>query len=79
MSLEERGCLHIYNLSVCCSESHLAELFYSFGTVIEVVIKHCQEGRQFPRYGMVTLSSILEAENGMEKLNGLMVLGRKIR
>jgi hypothetical protein len=73
------SCLRISDISICCNENHLLELFQESGTVVGAVIKRTQEGKQFLRHGFVTLATLGEAENGIAKLNGLMVLGRKIR
>jgi RNA recognition motif-containing protein len=72
-------CLRVAALSICCNETHLLEIFREFGTVVGAVIKQTQDEKQFLRQGFVTFLTVMEAENAMTKLNGLMVLGRKIR
>ncbi len=73
------GCLFVGDLSVCCRESQLKEIFEAYGQVLKTEIKQGQKAFKLLGYGFVTLPSMEEAENAMIALNGKMVLGRRMR
>jgi RNA recognition motif-containing protein len=73
------GCLFVGDMSVCCRESHLQELFQEYGKVVRIEIKKCSEAFKFQGYGFVTMSTLEEAENAISGLNGLLYKGRKLR
>jgi RNA recognition motif-containing protein len=73
------GTLFVGDMSICCREIHIRELFEEYGKVIRTEIKKNQEAFKFQGYGFVTMATVAEAENAMRNLNGLMVLGRKLR
>jgi nucleolin len=73
------GCLFVGDMSVCCRESHLLELFQEYGTVLKTEVRKNKEEFKFQGYGFVTMSSLEEAQAAMNGLNGLMVLGRKLK
>jgi RNA recognition motif-containing protein len=55
------------------------ELFKDYGTVLKAEVRKNKELFKFQGYGFVTMSTNAEAESAMNGLNGLMVLGRKLR
>lgn len=79
MAASPSGCLFVGDLSVCCREHHLRELFQEFGQVLKTEIKQGQKAFKLLGYGFVTLPSYVEAEAAMNSLNGKLVLGRRLR
>jgi RNA recognition motif-containing protein len=73
------GCMFVGDLSVCCRESHLRDLFSQFGKVLKTEIKQGQKPFKFLGYGFITLPTMEEAEVAMRNLNGFLLLGRKLR
>jgi RNA recognition motif-containing protein len=73
------GSLFVGDLSVCCRESHLLELFEVYGLVLKTEVKVGIKPFKFLGYGFVTMSTFEEAEIAMRSLDGVLVLGRRMR
>lgn len=74
-------CLFIGDLSVCCTEENIHELFSQFGRVEKVRIK---QGRADSKavimgFGFISFASIADASNAKENLHGYYFFGRNLR
>lgn len=67
------------DLSVICLENHLNELFGDYGKVLKSEIKQGVKAFKFLSYGFVTMETVQQANYALESLNGVLLLGRKLR
>lgn len=72
-------CLFVGDMSICLRENHLLEIFSKFGKVLTIEVRKNQEEYKFQGYGFVTMSTMKEAQDAFDGLNGLMVMGRKLK
>ena len=70
--------LFLGDVSSFCTEAELEELFSQHGKVIEVKISGTSRGISLC-YGFVTMAERSQAEEAMEKLQGVVLRGRAIR
>ncbi|TFK98400.1 hypothetical protein BDV98DRAFT_474913, partial [Pterulicium gracile] len=71
--------LFVGNLSFNADEEMLGEAFEAFGTVQSVRMPTDRDSGRTKGFGFVEFSSVEEAENAFEKMNGEQIDGREIR
>lgn len=71
--------LYVGDLSSICSEESLFQEFSQFGTVTDVHVQRCRKTNSSLCYGFVFMSNALEAQNAIRGLNGVLLLGRRLK
>jgi RNA recognition motif-containing protein len=78
--IDPTDCLFVGDLSVCYNEQLLYELFSPFGKInsIEVRVKN-KDQKSIAGFCFIYFSTIDEATEAKEKLNGNFKFGRRLR
>ncbi len=71
--------LYVGNLPYSATELELEELFSQCGEVVEVKLIVDAESNRPKGFGFVEMSTVEEAEDAIEKLDGYSLQGRNIR
>lgn len=71
--------LFVGDLPKFCSEQDLEKLFSPFGPILDVKIKRNNNTGKTLSYGFVTLSSLELADEARMRMDGCMLMGRKLR
>lgn len=80
MSGKPSSLLFVGDLSSVCTEAHIRDLFESNGFhVIEIKMMGKKSSSSSFDYGFVQLSSLEQAEEAMNLLNGTFLCGRNLR
>lgn len=70
--------LYVANISFQSTKDDLFDFFTRVGNVIEVIFINDRETRKFRGFGFVDMGTEEDANNAIEKLNGVEFMGRPL-
>ncbi len=74
-----RAEIFVGDLSFFCHENDVFQLFSQFGQVMEVRIKKSEGNGKSLMFGFVKMSSMMESDEAIKRLNGIMYMGRTLK
>jgi len=71
--------LFVYNIGTDTDERALWQLFYPFGALQKVAVVRDNEKKVGKGYGFVTMVNLLEAQNAIQSLNGMLYKDKQLQ